>query len=87
MKSEEVVSVLEAEMQVEIERSDSTNRILKDLENKHKKCKEQLEKRRNNKWSQIRFREANTTSSYKHDFKYQKRRNNRKKKKTDAGLI
>ena len=80
MKSEEVVSVLEAEMQVEIERSDRTNKIFKDLEKKHKKYNEQLEKRRKNKCSQITFREANTTSSYKHDFKYQKRRNNRKKK-------
>ena len=62
-KSEEAVSVIEAEIQVEIERSDSTNEILEDLEKKHKEYKEQLEKRRKKKWSQIRFREANTAIS------------------------
>ena len=45
-ESEEAVTVVDAEMQVEIERSDSTNEILEDLEKKHKECKEQLEKRR-----------------------------------------
>ena len=78
-ESEEAVSVVEAEIQVEIERSDSTNEILKDLEKKHKDYKEQLEKKWKKKWIQIRFREANTTSSYKHDFKHQERRNSVKK--------
>ena len=78
-ESEEAVSVVEEEIQVEIERSDSTNEILKDLEKKHKEYKEQLEKIWKKKWSQIRFREANTTSSYKHDFKHQERRNSVKK--------
>ena len=78
-ESEEAVSVVEAEIQVEIERSDSTNEILKDLEKKHKDYKEQLEKKWKKKWIQIRFREANTTSSYKHDFKHQERRSSVKK--------
>ena len=37
-------SVAEAEIQVEAERSDSTNEILEDLEKKHNEYKEQLEK-------------------------------------------
>ena len=41
---------------------------------------EQLEKRWK-KYSQIRFREANTASSCKHDLKHQER-----KKKTDLGV-
>ena len=49
MKFEEVTSVLEAQMQVQIERSDITNRILEELEKKYKKYKEQLEKRGKNK--------------------------------------
>ena len=49
MKFEEVASVLEAQMQVQIERSDITNRILEELEKKYKKHKEQLEKRGKNK--------------------------------------
>ena len=49
MKFEEVASVLEAQMQVQIERSDITNRILEELEKKYKKYKEQLEKRGKNK--------------------------------------
>ena len=44
-ESEDAVSVVEAEIQVEIERSDSTNEILEHLEKKHKEYKEQLEKR------------------------------------------
>ena len=60
-ESEEAVSVLEAEIQIEIERSDSTNEIL-DLEKKHKEYKEQLEKRRKKKWIQIRFWETNTNT-------------------------
>ena len=60
------------EIQVEIERSDSTNEILAGLEKKPKEYKEQLEKRRKKKWVQINFRETSTWSSYKHDFKYQK---------------
>ena len=78
-ESEKAVLVVEAEIQVEIEQGDSTNKILEDLEKKHKEYKEQLEKRQKKKWSQIRFREANTLSSYKHDFKYQKGRNSVKK--------
>ena len=84
-ESQEAVSVVEAEIQVEIERSDSTNEILEDLEKKHKEYKEQLEKRRKKKWSQMRFREANTASSYKHDFKHQERRNS-VIKLTDLGV-
>ena len=34
-ESEEAVSVVQAEIQVEIEQSDSTNKILEDLEKKH----------------------------------------------------
>ena len=64
-ESEEAVSVVEAEIQIEIERSDSTNQTAEDLERKHKEYKEQLEKRRKKKWSQTRFREAKTASSYK----------------------
>ena len=48
------------EIQVEIERSDSTNEILAGLENKPKEYKEQLEKRRKKKWVQINFRETST---------------------------
>ena len=84
-ESEEAVSVVEAEIQVEIERSDSANEILEDLEKKHKEYKEQLEKRRKKKWSQIRLREAKTTSSYKHDFKHHEGINS-VKKSTDLGV-
>ena len=84
-ESEEAVSVVEAEIHVEIERSDSTNEILEDLEKKHKEYKEQLENRRKKKWSQIRFREANTAISYKYDFKHQERRNS-VQKSTDLGV-
>ena len=84
-ESEEAASVVEAEIHVEIERSDSTNEILEDLEKKHKEYKEQLEKRRKKKWSQIRFKEAKTASSYKHDFKHQEGRNS-VKKSTDLGV-
>ena len=37
-------SVAEAKIQVETERSDSTNEILEDVEKKHKEYKGQLEK-------------------------------------------
>ena len=83
-ESEEAVSVLETEIILEIKRSDSTNKIL-DLEKKHKERKEQLEKRRKQKWSQIRFRKTNTASSYRHDFKYEEGKN-RIKKSTDLGV-
>ena len=82
--SEKAVLVIEAEIQVEIERSDSANEILEDLEKKHKEYKVQPEERRKKKWSQIRFREANTASSYKHDFKHQK--GSCVKKPTDLGV-
>ena len=59
-ESEGAISVVEAEIQVEIERSDCTNEILEDLEKKHKEYKKQPEKRWKKKWSQIRFREAKT---------------------------
>ena len=78
-KSEGAVSVVEAEIQVEIERSDCTNEILEDLEKEHKEYKEQLEKRWKKKWSQFRFREAKTASSYKYDFKHQEGGNSVKK--------
>ena len=74
-ESEEALSVVEAEIQVEIERSDSTNEILEHIVKKDKEYKEQFEKRRKKKWIQIRFREANTASSYKHDFKHEEGRN------------
>lgn len=38
---------------------------------KHKEFQEQLEKRRKEMCCQIIFREVNTASSYKHDFKHQ----------------
>ena len=84
-ESEEAFSVVGAEIRVEIEQSDSTNEILEDLEKKHKEYKEQLEKRRKKKWNQIRFREANIASNYKHDFKHQEKRNS-VKKSTDLGV-
>ena len=84
-ESEEAFSVVGAEIQVEIEQSDSTNEILEDLEKKHKEYKEQLEKRRKKNWNQIRFREANIASNYKHDFKHQEKRNSAKKS-TDLGV-
>ena len=74
-ESEEALSVVEAEIQVVIERSDSTSEILEYLVKKQKEYKEQFEKRRKKKWIQIKFREANTTSSYKHDFKHEEGRN------------
>ena len=37
------------------------------------------------KWSQIKFRKANTASGYKHDFKHRKERNS-VKKSTDLGV-
>ena len=37
------------------------------------------------KWSQIKFKKANTASGYKHDFKHQKERNS-VKKSTDLGV-
>ena len=46
---------------------------------------EQLEKRWKKKQNQIRFWEANTASSCKHDLKHQERRNS-VKKTTDLGV-
>ena len=74
-ESEEALSVVEAEIQVVTERSDSTSEILEYLVKKQKEYKEQFEKRRKKKWIQITFREANTTSSYKHDFNHEEGRN------------
>ena len=71
------VSVLEAKIQLEIEWSDSTKEMF-DLKKKHEECQEQLEKRLK-KWSQIRFWETKSVSSYKHDFKYQEGKNKSQK--------
>ena len=48
----EAISVFDAKMQLEIERSDSTDKILEDLEKKYKAYEEQLGKRRKMKWGQ-----------------------------------
>ena len=42
-ESEEAVSVVQAEIQVEIEQSDSTHKILEDLEKKHGTTWEKME--------------------------------------------
>ena len=42
-ESEEAVSVVQAEIQVEIEHSDSTHKILEDLEKKHGTTWEKME--------------------------------------------
>ena len=81
-ESEEVVLVVEAEIQVEIGWSDSTNEILDDLEKKHKEYKEQLEKK-NRKRSGVRLHSGKPR--HKHDFKHQEGRNS-VKKSTDLGV-
>ena len=51
-KCVEAISVLDAKIQLEIERSDSADKILEDLEKKYKEYEEQLGKRRKMKWGQ-----------------------------------
>lgn len=62
----------------------SINKILEDLEKKHRAYKDKLLKRQK-KWGQIRFREAISASNYKLDFKHKEGRNG-VKKSTNLGL-
>ena len=67
-KSQEPVSVLEAEIQLEIDWIDGENKILEDIEINLKEYKDKLKKGRNKQWIQIRLWENKTSRIYKHDF-------------------